>query len=86
MSQKDSQEQKLDIESSELQDKQDGASSAQLVGNTAQVTRVRTYTEKGKEYQIQLSAKKFSSSQTRINRQCELLSHAEASNNYEVVN
>ena len=53
MSQKDSQEQKLDIESSELQDKQDGASSAQLV-NTAQVTRVRTYTEKGKEYQIQL--------------------------------
>ena len=84
MSQKDSQEQKLDIESSELQDKQDVASSAQLV-NTAQVTRVRTYTEKGKEYQIQLSAKKFSSSQTRINRQCELLSHAEASNNYELV-
>ena len=53
MSQKDSQEQKLDIESSELQDKQDVASSAQLV-NTAQVTRVRAYTEKGKEYQIQL--------------------------------
>jgi len=84
MSQKDFDEQKLEVENSESQ-KQDEPSSSQLVGNTAQVTRLRTYTEKGKDYQIQLSTKKFSSSQTRINKQCELLIHAEASNNYDLV-
>ena len=48
-------------------------------------TRSRTLTEKGKEYQITLFTKKFSLSKTRITRQCEILSQALETSNYELV-
>jgi hypothetical protein len=81
MSQKDAAEQ-LDAEITKPQGEPADPSSVQ---DTARVTRTRTHTEKGKEYHIQFSAKKFSSSQTRIHRQCKLLLEAEAAKNYELV-
>ena len=49
-------------------------------------TRPRKLTEKGQNYQVEISRKRFSSARTRIDRQCTLLSQLLETSNTEAVN